>query len=282
MIFIKISVKQILLVTISIALIGVSINMFLGPHNVAAGGVSGIGILVEKAFQIDRALTVLVLNLILLVLAFIFLGKETFYRTVLGSILLPISLAVVPEIMITDDRLLSVIFGSAIFAFGVAILYRIEASSGGTTIPPLIFKKYFGLGTSIGLLISDATIVIFNIFVFGTEEFLLAILSIVTTSIIMNYIETGLKKRKSVMIMSENHIEEIREELLKHGNLGVTILPASSGYTNKDKNILMVVLGNREYISAINMIDEIDKNCLILTYSVSDIHGLGFSYHSIN
>lgn len=79
---IKFSVKQIILITIGIFFIGVSINMFLGPHYVAAGGASGIGILVESAFYIDRALAVLILNVLLLVLAFFFLGKEVFYRSV--------------------------------------------------------------------------------------------------------------------------------------------------------------------------------------------------------
>src|SRR5699024_1270534 len=159
----------------SIALIGVSINMFLGPHDVDAGGVSGVGILVEKALGIDRALTVLIFNVSLLDLAFIFLGKRDFYRSAIGSILLPISFAITPEIMVVDDQMLSVIFGSAIFACGVAILYKIEASSGGTTIPPLIMKKYTGLSPSIGLLICDAIIVVFNLFVFGVTEFFFAI-----------------------------------------------------------------------------------------------------------
>ena len=159
-------IKQIPLVTLSLALIGISINMFLAPHHIAAGGVSGIGVLVEQAFGINRAITVLVLNLLMLILTFFFLGRPVFIKTVIGSMLLPISLAVVPEIKVVEDPFLAVIFGSAIFAVGVAILYKIGASSGGTTIPPLIFQKYFGISTSLGLLLTDAVIVIFNIFLF--------------------------------------------------------------------------------------------------------------------
>lgn len=128
----KNTMKQIPIVTLAIAILGVSINMFLAPHHIAAGGVSGIGILAEQAFGIDRALVVLVLNVVMLILTFFFLGNTVFIRTVIGSMLLPLSLAVVPEVMVTQDRLLSVIFGSALFAVGVAILYKIGASSGGT------------------------------------------------------------------------------------------------------------------------------------------------------
>lgn len=274
-------IKQIPLVTAAIALIGISINMFLAPHHVAAGGVSGIGILVEQALGIDRAITVFILNIFMLILTFFFLGKSVFVRTAIGSILLPISLAVVPEFMVTSDRLLSVIFGSAIFALGVAILYKIGASSGGTTIPPLIFKKYFGISTSIGLLVTDSVIVIFNIFVFGFEEFLFAILSLVITSIVMNYIETGLKRRKAIMIMSENHLDEIKQALLDNVSRGITVFSVSGGYTGDEKNMLMIILSNQEYPTVLNIMEDIDKKAFIIAYNVSEVHGVGFTYQPI-
>ncbi|MFS7431269.1 YitT family protein [Carnobacterium maltaromaticum] len=274
-------IKQIPLVTLSLALIGISINMFLAPHHIAAGGVSGIGVLVEQAFGINRATTVLVLNLLMLILTFFFLGRPVFIKTVIGSMLLPISLAVVPEIKVVEDPFLAVIFGSAIFAVGVAILYKIGASSGGTTIPPLIFQKYFGISTSLGLLLTDAVIVIFNIFVFGTEAFFFAILSLVLTSIVMNYIETGMKRRRAVMIMSENHIDAIKVALLENLNRGITVFSVSGGYTGNEKNMLMIILPNQEYQSILKVIDEIDKTSFIIAYNVSEVHGLGFSYQPV-
>ncbi|WP_157455673.1 YitT family protein [Carnobacterium maltaromaticum] len=274
-------IKQIPLVTLSLALIGISINMFLAPHHIAAGGVSGIGVLVEQAFGINRATTVLVLNLLMLILTFFFLGRPVFIKTVIGSMLLPISLAVVPEIKVVEDPFLAVIFGSAIFAVGVAILYKIGASSGGTTIPPLIFQKYFGISTSLGLLLTDAVIVIFNIFVFGTEAFFFAILSLVLTSIVMNYIETGMKRRRAVMIMSENHINAIKVALLENLNRGITVFSVSGGYTGNEKNMLMIILTNQEYQSILKVIDEIDKTSFIIAYNVSEVHGLGFSYQPV-
>lgn len=271
-------IKQTPVVAVAIALIGISINMFLAPHHIAAGGVSGIGILVEQVFGIDRAVVVLILNAFMLIITFFFLGQPYFIRTVIGSILLPISLAVVPEIMVTSDQLLSVIFGSAIFATGVAILYKIGASSGGTTIPPLIFQKYFGLNTSIGLLATDAVIVIFNLFVFGVEEFLLAIFSLVITSIVMTYIETGLKRKTAVLIMSEQSIDAIKEKLLKNISRGITVFSVSGGYTGREKDMLMIVASSQEYSAVIKLVDKIDKNAFVIAYNVSEVHGLGFTY----
>lgn len=277
----KNTMKQIPIVTLAIAILGVSINMFLAPHHIAAGGVSGIGILAEQAFGIDRALVVLVLNVVMLILTFFFLGNTVFIRTVIGSMLLPLSLAVVPEVMVTQDRLLSVIFGSALFAVGVAILYKVGASSGGTTIPPLIFKKYVGLNTSVGLLFTDAIIVLFNIFVFGVEEFLYAILSIVITSIVMSYIETGLKRRKAIMIMSETHIEAIKLVLQANSNRGITVFSVSGGYTGTEKNMLMIVMDNQEYPGLLKLINEVDSKAFVIAYNVSEVHGLEFTYQPL-
>lgn len=269
------------LLILAILFLAISINMFLGPHHIAAGGVSGIGILVESLLGIDRAWVVMGLNVVMLVLAAIFLGKKTFYNTLIGSILFPLSLRVVPQIMLTQDRLLSVIMGSVIFASGVAVLYSIQASSGGTTIPPLIFKKYFNINTSIGLFFTDMIIVFMSLYVFGFEEFLFAILSIGLTSIVMTYIETGLKRRKAVMILSLEHSEAIRTNLLEEVNRGLTIFDVRGGKDGLERDMIMTVVSNQEYPKVKATVESIDPTCFMITYEVSEVHGLGFSYHLI-
>ncbi len=262
----------------ALTILGVGINMFLGPHHIAAGGVSGLGILLESALGFDRAMVILVLNIIMLVLALVFLGKKPFFKVLFGSLVFPLIIAVVPEMMVTSDRLLSVIFGSAIFALGVAILYKNNSSSGGTTIPPLIFKKYFHLNTSIGLLVTDAFVVSLNLFIFGFEEFLYAILSIVITSIVMSYIETGMNRKKSIMVMSETSIEEIRQRLIGRG---LTLLEAKGGYNRKSKEVLLIVVTDQEFSRVKPLIEEIDPTAFVIVSSVAEVTGSGFTYHPI-
>lgn len=265
----------------ALLILGVSINLFLGPHHVAAGGVSGLGILFESAFGMNRALVILVLNSLMLVLAILFLGKKLFLKVLFGSIVFPMVIAIVPETMVTSDRLLSVIFGSAIFAFGVAILYNNHSSSGGTTIPPLIFNKYFHLNTSIGLLLTDAVVVSLNLLIFGFEEFLYAILSIVITSIVMTYIETGLNRKKSIMIMSENSLEEIRIRLTTEIGRGLTLLEAKGGYNRKPKEVLLIVTTDQEFTRIKPLIKEIDPTAFVIANNVAEVTGSGFTYHPI-
>ena len=268
-------------ITAALFLLAASINLFLGPHHVAAGGVSGIGILLESALGWDRAAVIMVLNILMLILAYAFLGKGPFMKVLYGSFAFPVAIALVPEYMVAEDRLLSVIFGSAIFALGVAILYKNQSSSGGTTIPPLIFKKYFNLNPAIGLLATDAIVVSMNLFVFGFEEFLFAILSIVITSGVMTYIETGFNRKKSIMILSENHVNEIREAVFDKTARGATLLAAQGGYQQADKQVLLIVASDQEFMQIRQIIETIDPKAFVIVNNVSEVLGQGFSYHPI-
>lgn len=268
-------------ITAALFLLAASINLFLGPHHVAAGGVSGIGILLESALGWDRAAVIMVLNILMLILAYAFLGKGPFLKVLYGSFAFPVAIALVPEYMVAEDRLLSVIFGSAIFALGVAILYKNQSSSGGTTIPPLIFKKYFNLNPAIGLLATDAIVVSMNLFVFGFEEFLFAILSIVITSGVMTYIETGFNRKKSIMILSENHVNEIREAVFDKTARGATLLAAQGGYQQADKQVLLIVASDQEFMQIRQIIETFDPKAFVIVNNVSEVLGQGFSYHPI-
>lgn len=277
----KDQIKNLIKITFAVLLLAISVNMFFGPHHVVAGGVSGLGILMEQLLNIDRSVVVFVLNIVMLILAALFLGKKVFFNTLYGSMLFPFLLAIVPEMMLTSDRLLSVIFGSTIFATGVAILYKIRASSGGTTIPPLIFEKYFNVSPSIGLFVTDTFIVTLSLFVFGFEEFLFAILANALVSIVMTYIETGLKRRKALMIISKEHAPEIKEALKEEVARGMTLFDIKGGNDSDPNEMILMVASNQEYPEIKAVIDKIDPKSFVVVYNVSEVHGLGFTYHPI-
>ncbi|MGX6978811.1 YitT family protein [Vagococcus elongatus] len=272
---------QLIKIAFAVLILGVSINMFLGPHHIAAGGVSGLGILLEIVLNIDRAVVVFALNVVMLILAAIFLGRKVFMNILYGSLMFPVALGIVPEIMVAQDRMLSMIFGSIIFGIGVAILYKIQASSGGTTIPPLIFEKYFHLNTSLGLLFSDALIVCFSLYVFGMEEFLFAIMSIAITSIVMMYIETGTNRKKAVMFVSDVATEKFRGKLQTVLPADLTLFDVRSCETPTNQEMILLVVSDKNYPKTKEIIQTIDPKAFIITYNVAEVSGLGFTYHPI-
>ncbi len=151
----------------------------------------------------------------MLIITWIFLGKTTTRNITLGSLILPLLMEITPSFKVVNSDLLAVIYGGALMGLGVSLLYRVNAASGGTTVFPMIFKKYFYIDPAIGLLAVDMIVIFMNIFVDGWNAFFLAAFSQVVTAVTMNYAETGFDKKYQVRVMSNDHLEEIRDLLQK-------------------------------------------------------------------
>lgn len=272
-------IKKICSILLGVLIIVISVNMFLGPHNIAAGGLTGFALIMEYVTGVDRSIYVMVFNVLLLALTYFLLGKEIFFNTVIGALSLPVLLKIVPHITLVEDVMLSALIGSVLFGAASAVLYRNNASSGGTSIPPLIFKKYFDLNVSAGLFATDFIIVLLSLIVFDVGPFFYAIVSIGISSATLSYMETGFNRKKTVFIISEKN-DIFLDEILHVVKRGVTIIPIVGGYNKKPMNMLMVTLNIRDYHSVISAVNKWDEKAFVITYPVSDVHGLGFTYHS--
>jgi len=272
-------IKKIASIVVAIVLISVCVNMFLGPHNIAAGGLTGLAIILENALNVNRSTIIYIGNGLVLVLTFFFLGKEIFFNTVIGAGLLPFVISIIPQYMLITDTMLSMVVGSAIFGIAVSILYYNNASSGGTAVPPLILKKYFNISPSIGLFLTDGIVVILSLWVFSVDSFFFAITSIFITSAAMNYIENGTNKKKMVYIISHYH-DQITHDILNDIGRGVTLIPSTGAFDKQEKPMLMVTLGAKDYQKLVAIVDNHDKEAFMITDTVSDVHGKGFSYES--
>jgi len=270
-------IKKIVYIICAVALIAIAVNMFLGPHSIAAGGITGLAIIFETLFGFDRSITIFAANGVILVAAFVFLGKEVLLNTILGAVLLPVFIRFIPHITIVEDTMLSMLAGSFLMAIAASMLYANNASSGGTTLPPLILKKYFGINPSIGLLMSDGIVIVLCLIVYNVDTFLYAILSVTVTAIAMGYIESGLNKRKLVYIISEKS-EAITNAILTKLDRGVTLVPVIGAYERTEKEMIMVTMDSKNHRDLMAIVQEHDKLAFMITDNVSDVHGKGFTY----
>jgi len=270
---------KLLTIVFAIFLLAVCVNMFLAPHHIAAGGVTGLGIILEQLFGFDRSLVILICNAALLVVTFIFLDRQVFFNTVIGALLLPVAIGLVPHVTLIADPMLSMVAGSVLFGLAVAVLYHNNASSGGTSIPPLIMKKYLKLNTSLGLFLTDGIVVLLCLLVFSVDSFFYAVFSILITSATMSYVESGLNKKKLVYIISDQH-EAIARDILAEVGKGVTAVPVVGAYRRKQLNMLMVALDSRRYQQLLAVVNRHDGQAFMITDTVTDVHGRGFTYES--
>jgi len=276
---IKFWVKKLIAIVFAIALLAVAVNMFMGPHDIAAGGLTGLAIILETWINVDRAIIVYIGNGIVILCAFIFLGKEVGFNTIIGAALLPVFINIIPREKLVHDRMLAMIVGSVIFGIAVSILYKNKASSGGTAVPPLIMKKYLGLKPSIGMFATDGIVVVLSLIIFDVDSFFFALLSIFITMMVMGYIENGLTKRKRVQIISNKHeaiIADVTAELGK----SITLIPTTGSFAGEERPMLMVLLDASDYRKLVEIVDRHDPESFMVTDVVADVHGRGFTYGS--
>ncbi|WP_125702696.1 YitT family protein [Lacticaseibacillus daqingensis] len=261
------------LMLIALELIALSINLFYAPHGVAAGGATGIAILVQEVLGLPVSVTTLAINALMLALAWWLLDRSTTRRILFGSVALPLLLALTPQVMVVKDRLLAVIVGSVVFAIGAALNYRLDASSGGTTVPPMIFARYWHLKPALGLFLIDMVVSLFNIPVSGFEAFVLALFAIGLTSLVMNYVETGLDRKKAVYIMSNVALPQIEIGIRDKTDHGLTIHQVIGGYSGEPKEMLMVVVEQSDFHALVAHVHRLDPAAFILVTEATEVHG---------
>lgn len=269
--------KNILLVLVGAFLVAISINFFFAPYNIIAGGVSGLAILIEGVTNgaIPKAWTLLLADAILLLIGLLTLGKSFFFKTALGTLALPLFIALLPTVKLSDDVFLAVIIGSVVSGVGLALVYYGHGSTGGTTVPPMIFRKYFKLNVSVGLFLSDSIVVLLALSVFGWQSFFYAIISIAIVSILVDYLETGLFRSKAVYIISDKN-EEIKTAIYDTFGRGVTYFYGEKTFTEKQTNIILCVVKASELQYLKETAHQIDPSAFVIITTVSEVRGEGF------
>ena len=135
-------------------------------------------------------------------------------------------------------------------------------------------KKYLGINTSLGLLVTDMVVVTFNIFVFGIESFLFGVTSLIITAMVMTYLETGIRRKKAVMITSERSIETIRAALAQHAHGKMLLMDATHGRTGLEHTVLVALVEDQDYPGLLKTVDACDESALVIAYNVAEVHGI--------
>ncbi len=268
-----------LIITVGVFILSLGLTLFLIPHKIAAGGVSGIGIILYYLFGINVGYTIFVLNLILFVLAFRILGRsfgfKTIYATLAYSAFVSVLTKVLPPQGVTNDMILNVLFGCFLSGTGMAIVFSREASTGGTDIIAMILKKLTNLDVSWGLLIVDFTITLFAGVFFGSEVGMYALLGVIINTFTIDTVLEGVTTSIQVMIISERY-EKIKERILKEVRRGATILHGEGAYTGKERKIILTVLKRKEFVKVKSIVKEIDPDAFLLVSHVREVLGEGF------
>ncbi|MCB2357753.1 YitT family protein [Clostridium estertheticum] len=277
----KTIIKEYILITIGIALVALGLYFFLIPNDLAVGGVSGLAMVINQYMPgLTIGALMFVLNVVLFVVGFMFIGSSFGVRTMYASFGLSGMIWVLEKLFpmsgsITNDIFLELIFGILIGAVGMGMVFNQNASTGGTDIIAKMLNKYFHLEIGKSLLIADFFITILAGVAFGPRIGMYALLGVIINGYTVDAVIAGINNCKKVEVVSSKG-EEIKRFIIEDLNRGATLYMAKGAYTNDEKEIITTVLGKKQFIKLKNHIKEIDKTAFIITYNVHETVGEGF------
>ena len=273
--------KEFLWMNIATVMISVGVYCFKFPNNFSMGGVSGLSILLGKVFPVLSASSYnTIINVLFLILGFIMLDKSFGFRTVYCSLLSAGLIQVFSWVWpltapLTDQLMLELFFAVILPALGAAILFNIDASSGGTDIAAMILKKYTGLDVGTALLVSDVAIAAAALFVFDATAGLCSLLGLALKSVLVDGAIESLNRRKAFFIITsdpEHVCDYVTHTLVR----GATVWTAQGAYTHDVHHVVLTVLSRRQAVTLRRYLKQVDPHAFMIVANSSEIFGKGF------
>ena len=283
--------KEYSFITIGAFILAVGYVYFISPHKIVPGGVYGIAIVVHYLTKgtlsfwpegIPIGLFGLILNIPLTIAGIKILGPRFGIKTVVGFVLSSVFMDLITylrvngEAPLVDDVLLSCVFGGVLIGFGLGLIFKSRATSGGSDIIAMIIAKYTGLQLGQLMIYVDSFIVLFGLAVFQDWQIpLYSWLVIYITGKAIDITLEGSDYNKALFIISDKH-EEIRQKILVDLERGGTYLKGSGMFTGNEKQIIYTVVSRREVAILEEYISKIDPNAFITVMDAREILGEGF------
>jgi uncharacterized membrane-anchored protein YitT (DUF2179 family) len=269
------------LILIGAFILAAGFVFFITPYKLVPGGVFGVGIVLYHLLGIPVGLTGLAFNIPLTIVGIKLLGPRFGVKTVVGFVLTSVFIDglayfVGDMALVEDDALLSSIFGGVLIGFGLGLIFKAKASSGGTAILSQIVAKYTRMPLGQTLIIIDSVIVLLGLVAFGDWKIpLYSWIVIFITGKVIDITMEGMSYEKTIFIISDKY-EEIRHKILNDIRRGGTYIDGKGMYNNSDKKIIFVNVTRRELSILTEYVNEIDPKAFLTVIEASEILGEGF------
>lgn len=279
-------VYETIIIIIGNLILAFGLCAFVTPVGLISGGASGIGIAVKSITGINISYTVYVINFIMFVIGFIFLGKKFAFGTLLSTFLYPTFIALferIPQLTnITNDILLSALYGGLCIGLGLGLVLRVGASTGGMDIPPLLVNKKTGISVAWLINIFDCGILLLQVIFcpITIEAVLYGITVVIITTIVVDKVIILGETKIQVLVISPKW-QEIRKIIFDDINRGCTLLNVTTGYYQDKQLAVMAVVSKRELHLLNDMILEIDPTAFIISNETHSVKGRGFTLPSV-
>ena len=268
--------KECFIVSIACIIMAFNTNYFYLGNKLAQGGVSGLSLIIHYITEIDISYIYFALNIPLIIIAYIFIGKDFVFKTLFATIILTIFLKIFGSFRgPIDDILMASIFGGGINGIAIGIIFYAGGSSGGTDIIAKIINQHYGVAIGKVLLTIDFIILSMVAFIFGKVIFMYTLISLLVSSKMIDIIQEGIYSAKGVTIIT-NRVEELRKKIMEDTGRGITLINAKGAYTQKEIGMLYCVVGKYQLMKVKSIVKEIDPMAFMIVTQVHEVIGKGF------
>lgn len=269
-------IRDYIFVIFGAAIVAIGFNVFLLPNQIASGGVSGISTLLYSLFQWEPGLVQYAFNVPLFIAGVIILGKNFGVKSFVGTVILPaVVLFTSSWEPWTMNPLLGALFGGMTVGLGLGLVFRGNASTGGTDLAAQIITKYSGLSLGTSVLLIDGLIVISAAIIFDIELALYALIGLFTTTKTIDVIQLGFSQSKMVYIITSQE-QAMKDAIYQQVNRGVTKMTGVGGYTEEVRPILMVVVYQTEFTRLKQAVKAVDPKAFVIVSDAYEVFGEGF------
>lgn len=273
-------IKQYSVLTFATLILVAGVHVFKFPNNFSFGGVTGIAVVLSALFRFSASTWTFIINMALMVLGFLFLGKGFGVKTAYVSILSSVGLSLMERFFpmsgpITSQPVLELIYAIVLPAFSSAILFNVEASSGGTDIVAMILKKYTSFNIGTALLLVDVFIVGMSCLVFDAQTGLFSFCGLMAKSLVIDGVIENINLSKYFTIICDNP-EPICDYITHTLQRSATVYRAQGAYSGREKSIILTVMKRNQAVQLRNYVKRTQPLSFIMITNSSEIIGKGF------
>ena len=268
-------IQDMAVITFATFIVAVAVYFFMMPNNLAIASIAGLAVVLQKFIPLSVATISLVFNVGLLIIGFIFVGREFGGKTVYTSVILPIFVGIFEKLFpkyngLTGDAFLDMICYIFIVSIGLSLLFNHNASSGGLDIIVKILNKYLHIDKGKAMSIAGMLVSLSAVFAYDTKTVVLSVLGTYLNGIILDYFLFGTNIKKKVCILSRKN-EEIKKYILKNMHSGATLYKVIGAYNNEEHEEVVAIVNKREYGVLMQFIRRTDSDAFVTVSTINEV-----------
>ena len=279
-------VKKLVMIALGAAIMSFGIINFSITSSLASGGLTGISLILFHVFGISPALSTLVINIPLLILYYRYTNKQVFFLTIYGIACLSGSLRlfeVIGPLMpnLQNDMILAAIGFGATVGLGTGLILQKEGTTGGALIVAKLLKDIFNVSVTKTFLVFDSVVILASLYFFlSATDAIYSLIGLYISVQVIAKVQEGFVSGYKVLIFSERY-EEIAEAIHQRLNRGVTFVHGTGAYSKDEKNVVLVIVDNKQLVRLKKIVYEIDSSSFVSVSHTYETLGEGFTYDKV-